>query len=455
MSLLDDIAKFLPSVETPKHFVSFKKRMFWTGIILFLFLLMGYISLYGISQRSYERFAFLEMILGSSMGSIISLGIGPIVTASIILQLLVGAKLLPLDLTKKEDRERFQSLQKILSILLCFLEGGAYVIFGVIQPSTQTFENVMLVTFQLAIGGFIILLMDEVVSKWGIGSGVSLFIAAGVSRSIFIRSFNPFSFGGEYPAGLIPRAIVAIGKGEMNVFVDAIVPILATIAVFLIVVYAQGIEVQIPLAFGGLSGFGRRWPLKFLYTSNIPIILTFALYANLVLLGSMMASRGITILGEFDENNNPISGILYYISPPSNFILSIIHGTITRDIIIKAIVYTIFICIFATIFSVLWVQTSGMDAKSVAEQIQSIGMQIPGFRRDPRIIEEVLERYINPLAIMGGAFVGFLAAFAELTGAVGSGTGILLTVMIIYNLYEQISLRYMEEMHPMLRGFLE
>ena len=96
-----------------------------------------------------------------------------------------------------------------------------------------------------------------------------------------------------------------------------------------------------------------------------------------------------------------------------------------------------------------------MDAHSVAEQIKGIGMQIPGFRRDPRIIEQVLSRYIMPLAVMGGLWVGLLAAFADLTGALGTGTGILLTVMIIYNFYEQISMRYMEEMHPALRKFFE
>ncbi|MEM7826730.1 MAG: preprotein translocase subunit SecY, partial [Candidatus Aenigmatarchaeota archaeon] len=121
----------------------------------------------------------------------------------------------------------------------------------------------------------------------------------------------------------------------------------------------------------------------------------------------------------------------------------------------RAVCYGLFMCIGSMLFSVLWVQTSGMDARSVAEQIQGIGMQIPGFRRDPRIIEQVLARYITPLAIMGGLFVGLLAAFADFTGALGSGTGILLTVMIIYNFYEQISMRYMEDMHPALRGFFE
>ncbi len=453
--MIETITKFLPSVEGPKGVISFKTRLKWTGIILFIFLIMGYISLYGVSQRTYERFTLFEMILGSSMGSLITLGIGPIVTASIILQLLVGSKILGLDLTKKEDREKFQGLQKLLTVLFCFFEGAAYVIFGVIQPAVPSFEYIFLLTLQLAIGGILVMLMDEVVSKWGIGSGVSLFIAAGVSKSIFVKMFNPFSFGAELPAGAIPQAIVALGIGDMTIAIDALLPVLFTILVFLVVVYAQGIEVEIPLAFGALSGFGRRWPLKFIYTSNIPVILTSALLANLMLLGSMFAAKGMPIFGEFDEYNRPISGILYYISSPPNFVLSLIRGTLTFEMILRALGYIIFMCLGAVIFSLLWVQTSGMDAKSVAEQIQSIGMSIPGFRRDPRIIEQVLSKYITPLTIMGGLFVGLLASFADLTGAIGSGTGILLTVMIIYNFYEQISLRYLEEMHPALRSFFE
>ncbi|MCD6381385.1 MAG: hypothetical protein J7L43_00190 [Candidatus Aenigmarchaeota archaeon] len=123
--------------------------------------------------------------------------------------------------------------------------------------------------------------------------------------------------------------------------------------------------------------------------------------------------------------------------------------------LLQAIGYLLFMGIGAMLFSILWVYTSGMDPRSVAEQIKSIGFQIPGFRRDPRIIEQVLDRYIPPLAVMGGLFVGLLAAFADFTGALGTGTGILLTVMIIYNFYEEISRRYVEEMNPAIRKFFE
>jgi preprotein translocase subunit SecY len=120
---------------------------------------------------------------------------------------------------------------------------------------------------------------------------------------------------------------------------------------------------------------------------------------------------------------------------------------------LRAVVYLIILVGGSIIFSVFWVSTSGMDSHAVSEQIESLGMQIPGFRRDPRVVEEVLERYIPTVTIISGIFIGTLAAFADFTGAIGSGTGILLTVMIIYNLYENIASRYVEDMNPALRKF--
>ena len=93
-------------------------------------------------------------------------------------------------------------------------------------------------------------------------------------------------------------------------------------------------------------------------------------------------------------------------------------------------------------------------AKAVANQIHSTGMQIPGYRRDIRIIEKVLSRYIPPLAVLGGAAVGFLAAFADFTNALGTGTGLLLATMIVFSLYEELATQHMEDMHPALRKLM-
>jgi|TARA_B100001964_G_C13784277_1_gene401687 preprotein translocase subunit SecY len=106
------------------------------------------------------------------------------------------------------------------------------------------------------------------------------------------------------------------------------------------------------------------------------------------------------------------------------------------------------------LFSKLWVSVSGMTSADLSEKLSNAGMQIPGFRSDKRVIEKVLQRYVPYLTVLGGAFVGLLAAAAEMTGALGGGTGVLLTVGIIYQLYQQIASEQLAEMHPAIRSFM-
>ncbi len=507
MSALDSIISKFPGVQEPKGHLSFRNRLKWTGIILLLFLVLGQISLYGISPVSQQRFQFFDIILGSSIGSLMTLGIGPIVTASIILQLLVGSKIIPWNLREPEGKKKFQGTQKMLVIFFTVFEAIAYVSFGAISPAIPDPALYWLLIAQLAFGGFLVLLMDEVVSKWGIGSGISLFIAAGVTRQIFVRALNPLTLPGEtIPAGLIPQAAAYVGLGEFFQAFIAMLPIIATIIIFLTVVYVQALKVEIPLAFGSIRGFSRRWPLNLIYTSNIPVILVAALLANLQLAGSITArtvdENGLRcgFLGCFDQNGQVVSGISQFFVVPSSlsvqvffltfmliifvaafsafyfrfrnafrviglaFVIGFIvaflaasstTGLPTGEEFARVIVYLLILTGGSVIFSIFWVSTSGMDARSVAEQIEGMGMQIPGFRRDPRIVEEVLNRYIPTLTIISGLMIGLLASFADFTGALGTGTGILLTVMIIYSLYENIAQRYVEEMNPALRKFFQ
>ncbi len=506
MGIIDAIASKLPGVSEPKSYLSFKTRLKWTAIILLMFLILGQITLYGVSAASRQRFQFFELILGSSIGSLITLGIGPIVTASIILQLLVGSGLLKWDLKTPEGRKTFQGVQKLLAIFFCIFESFAFVAFGAVQPADPSMGLFALLIAQLAFGAFILLLMDEVVTKWGIGSGISLFIAAGVAKTIFVRALNPLEAPGTgVPAGLLPQFVVYMGQGDLFQAAVAMLPIMATIIVFIVVIYVQALKVEIPLAFGSIRGFSRRWPLKLIYTSNIPVILVAALLANLQLVGSLMAQQTDAgrcgPLGCFDQNGAAVSGVVHFLQAPTSlpiqvffllfmaiafasalllysllkfrniaqlalitFALGFISALVLTNMLVglpttidsaRAVVYMTVLIGGATIFSIFWVSTSGMDAKSVAEQIEGMGMQVPGFRRDPRIVEQVLDRYIPTLAVISGLAIGTLAALADFTGALGTGTGILLTVMIIYNFYEQISARYMEDMNPAIRKFFE
>ena len=143
-----------------------------------------------------------------------------------------------------------------------------------------------------------------------------------------------------------------------------------------------------------------------------------------------------------------------WLSAP-NVLSKVITGSFRGFDVVSSIVYILFFVVGCAVFSVFWVQTSGMDSRSQAKQIMASGLQIPGFRKDERILERMLNRYIWPLTIMGGISIALLASLADLTGAFGSGTGILLSVMIVYRLYEEIAQQHVMDMHPMMRRFMQ
>ncbi len=469
MGIWNEFIHNLPEVAGPtQKRLSFKEKLKWTGIVLVLYFVLGLLPLFGLGSNALQRFEYLSIILGAKFGSIISLGIGPIVTSSIVLQLLNGSGIVKFDLTKPEGKKTFQGIQKLLSVFFIIFEGAIYVYMGGLSP--EGFAGIvtkgvplynilqLLLVFQLTLGGIMILFMDEVVSKWGFGSGVSLFIAAGVSQEIFIQAFNWLPgpggvTGATYAAGAVPALFQSLAAGDPITAALKIAAILSTIIVFAISVYGQAMKVEIPLSFGRIRGHGIRWPLSFFYTSNIPVILVAALMANMQLWGRLLQNWGWPILGSFDASGSPMSGLVRLINSP-DIVRSVITGSINGSIVLQAIVYLIFMIGGSILFSVFWVQTAGMDARSQAKQMMSSGLQIPGFRRDERVLERLLNRYIWPLTIMGGAAIGLLAGIADLSGALSRGTGILLTVMIVYRLYEEIAKQHMMDMNPMLRKFV-
>ena len=453
MGGFENILYNLPEVQAPKQKrLGFKEKLKWTLIILVLYFILGLVPLYGLGESALAQFEFLAIILASPMGSIISLGIGPIVTASIVLQLLNGSGLVKFDLTSHEGKRRFQGIQKLLSIFFILFEAFIYVQMGGLRPA-QGFSPFIII-FQLFLGGLMIMFMDEVVSKWGFGSGISLFIAAGVAQTIFVRLFNPLASPNNpgIASGAVPALIQSLSAGEAVTAGLMFAAIAATIIVFLLVVYAQAMRVEVPLSFGRVRGYGIRWPLHFFYTSNIPVILVAALIANVQLFARLLSNWGHPILGTF-SGNTPISGLAEWLYGPQIVSKLITHSLQIADIW-HALVYVLFMMFGAMLFGIFWVQTSGLDARSQANQMINSGLQIPGFRKDVRVLERMLSRYIWPLTVMGGLAVGLLAALDDITATYCHGTGILLTVMIVYRLYEDIAQHHMMDMNPGLRKFI-
>jgi preprotein translocase subunit SecY len=170
---------------------------------------------------------------------------------------------------------------------------------------------------------------------------------------------------------------------------------------------------------------------------------------------------------EGDPTTKPIAGGAWYLSQVNGvheWLLPMLnwdrYSAYVGDhnyyqVIAHVAVYLGVMVVGSILFAKFWIETTNMGPEAVAKQIQSSGMQIPGFRRDPRVLRKVLERYIPMVTVISGAFVGALAAVADMIGTVGStsGTGVLLTVGIIIRLYEEIGKEQMMEMHPVLRGF--
>ncbi|MFH1585434.1 MAG: preprotein translocase subunit SecY [archaeon] len=477
---LRDIFAYIPEVtKPPEKKVAFNTKLKWTLIILVSFFVLANIPLFGLSANALSRFEYLAMILGTDFGSIISLGIGPIVMASIILQLLTGAGIINIDTTTTEGKKFFQGIQKLLVLFFIVFEAVIYVVMQGLQADPTLAYSTQILIFQLILGGIAIFYMDQVTTNWGFGSGVSLFIGAGVSWRLFTAAFQFINqqgknclldFQNTACAGKIFVFIQSIINKYPIESVSALAAILATALIFLIVVWAQSLKVEIPLSFGRLRGYSMKWPLSFFYASVIPVILTAALIANIQLFGGMIENAAVpclsgeecvgvakiasyfTWMGSF-SGGQAVSGLAFWMGS-TNLVELIIRGGITPAFLLQGLTHILAFMILCTIFSIFWVKTSGMDAKAQAHKIASSGLQVAGFRQDERILESILERYVMPLTFMGGAAIGLLAASTDLLGALVSGTAILLVIMIMFQFYQNIAQQHQMDMAPALRKFM-
>nr|QWE91223.1 Sec61 alpha 1 subunit [Placidida sp.] len=447
----------LPSVKEPvQGRVPFSERRMWTFIVLFIFLVCCQIPLYGVrAAQSADPFYWVRVILASNRGTLMELGISPIVTSSMVMQLLAGAKIIDVDQSVKEDRALFEGAQKLLGIVITLGEAVAYVFSGMYgDVSTLGFVNAILIIAQLFFAGIVILMLDDMLQKgYGLSSGISLFIATNICESIVWKAFSPTTIntgrGTEFEGAVIAMFHLLITRTDKvralkEAFYRQNLPnissLLATVLVFLVVIYFQGFRVDLPVKNQRARGVQSTYPIKLFYTSNMPIILQTALVSNLYFFSQLLHRRFpnnllVSLLGSWREvegsaQSVPVGGLSYYLSPPHSL------AEVAADPV-HAVVYIVFILTACALFSKLWIEVSGQSSRDVARQLREQGMVMKG-HRDSAIVH-VLNRYIPTAAAFGGMCIGALSIFADFMGAVGSGTGILLAVNIIYGLFETVN----------------
>lgn len=214
LDLFKPFESFLPEVIAPERKVPYNQKLIWTGVSLLIFLILGQIPLYGIvSSETSDPLYWLRAMLASNRGTLLELGVSPIITSSMIFQFLQGTQLLQIRPESKQDRELFQIAQKVCAIILILGQALVVVMTGNYgAPSDLGLPICLLLIFQLMFASLIVMLLDELLSKgYGLGSGISLFTATNIAEQIFWRAFAPTTVnsgrGKEFEGAVIAFSI--------------------------------------------------------------------------------------------------------------------------------------------------------------------------------------------------------------------------------------------------------
>uniref|UniRef100_A0A0E0KHP3 Translocon Sec61/SecY plug domain-containing protein n=1 Tax=Oryza punctata TaxID=4537 RepID=A0A0E0KHP3_ORYPU len=461
--LLDLVRPFmplLPVVREPDRRVPFRRKLACTAAALFAFLACSQLPLYGIHRAAAaaggaDPFYWVRAILASNRGTVMELGITPVVTAGTLVQLLVGSNLVRADSANRDDRTLLSAAQKLLSIVITAGEATAYVLSGAYgSVGVLGAGNSVLIVLQLVFGGMVVIFLDELLQKgYGFGSGISLFTAANTCESIVTKALSPATVnrgrGAEFVGAITATAhLLATRANKLSAVREAffrggglpdLCDLAATCIVFLAAVYLQGLRVTLPVRPRNAprGHRGGTYSVRLLYTSGMPVVLLSSAVSSLYLVSQALYHRFggsfvVDLLGKWTDAANaghsvPIGGIAYYMTAPASMASAAANP-------FHAAFYVAFVLAACATLSKAWVVVSGSSSRDVARQLREQQMVMPGMREAS--MQRELERYIPAAAALGGVCIGALTVAADLMGAVGSGAGMLLAVTTVYQCYE-------------------
>jgi len=454
---------YVPQVPKPKKKLSLQTKLTWTCGALVIYLVMGQTPLFGATAPEFDFLAFARVIFASQQGSLVELGIGPIVTGGLLMQLLRGSDILKFDFKNPAERGVFQTATKLVTYIVIVAESAVYGV-AVYGPNISEPTVMYILIAQLMGASVIVMFLDELIQKgWGLGSGISIFIAAGVAQQILWSIFSPLPAGDGGSIGIFPYIGQMAQYGDVadSLFrsnqLPSIFGLALTAGILLILVYTQGMKVEIPIVSTKYRGFAATYPIKMMYVSNIPVILASALTANAVFLGQMFwaqfnprnANQFLNVLGQFDPTSpsSPIGGLIYYITPPRGLDALALDPT-------RGVLYVLFMIGIVVVFGKLWVELGGLSSKKAAQNLLDADVQVPGFRRSNKPIESLLNRYIPSVTLLGSMILGLIAGVSDVLGVFGTGIGVLLTVDILINYYNQLVKEQVEVVMPRLGALL-
>jgi len=402
----------------------------------------------------------LRLLTASSRFTLMELGISPIVSSSMILQMITGIGFIKRNPSDPESNALFDAAQKLAGLILTAVQAISAVFNGNYgAPSEVGSFGCIAIVIQLIFGSVVVILLDELLQNgYGIGSGISLFIATNICTHIIWQMFSfhsgNYGRGIEYEGAVIALfQLIIVRKDKLRALREAmfrshlpnIASVFSTALIFATVVFFEHIKINVGLQ----TTMNRQQPqpfeIKLFYTSNTPIIVQSTIIQQFSSFSKIIANHWpntlvTKILGVWrspeqgldDSYAVPVSGLAYYLQAPRD-----VRQTLNDPM--HTIIYLIISLSTAGLIAYYYIRIGGQSAQDVARNLKNNHLTIVGRKEDEKTIVKYLNKYIPTTAALGGILCALLSFVADFIGAFGSGTGIILAVSIIYQFTEEIS----------------
>ena len=410
--MLSTFVDFLKSKEI-------RKKILFTLVILFIFRLGSAIPAPGINDTVITLSANSLLTMMSLLGggsieqmSIFSLGVGPYITASIIVQLLsmdIIPALSEMAKSGKKGRQQMDRITRYVGVVLALVQG--YFIVQLLQSQYNIVENPGFVSYLyisiIFTAGtmFLLWLADEITTK-GIGNGVSVIIFAGIVADM------PNNFQLVYQTFVGENATSSLGVPGFIIYC------LMFVAIIVLVVLMQTAERRIPIQqstshrLNKSKGDLNHLPLKINSASVIPVIFASALIQAPQIIASWVNTDAYNFLSKLFDFTNPLFLIFY----------------------------ALLIILFTFFYTNLTV-----DPGKMADDLGKQGQYIPGVRPGSET-KDYVSKVLNRITCLGAILLTFIAllpyVISNLTGlsqrAALGGTGIIIFVGVAMDTIKEL-----------------
>ena len=438
----------IPEVKAPLRSLHMNDKLFWTFMAILIYSIASQVPLFGmVNAANKDPLEWLRVMMASNRGTLMDIGIGPVVSSSMLMNFLTTTGLVVADFNVLEDKILYECLGKLIAILITVVQAIIQIQTGFYGPADNIpFAYKAVIFIQLLFSGLIIILLDEMLQKgFGYGNGVNLFIVANVCEKFIWSALSPRVFytgrGLEFEGCFI--SLIYNIFSRRNIFssiyeimfrenLPNLSQFLYTCAIFAFIIYIQQLKVSLNIYSLKAKGLSETYPINLMYTSNTPVVLQGQLVSHFCLISRLLFNgwpkiRFFRFMGVWDMDYKrgmiPIGGLSYYMTPPPSLTSGLRHP-------IHFLIYMTFTLTISALMSKNWNDNQGETPEKVFAKFKNQGISIKGVR-DSNILDKLRE-YIPVASVLSGLVTSMVIMFCDITSTIGSGTNMFLAASIIH-----------------------